>query len=58
MINEIKQPIFGNWYIEKEVGSGSFGTVYKIKRETFGKVQYAAMKVIRIPQDKSEKNDL
>lgn len=55
MPTEIKQPIFGNWYIDEEIGSGSFGTVYKIKRETFGKLQYSAMKVIRIPQDKSEK---
>ena len=46
--------VFGNWTVEKEIGSGAFGTVYKIKREEFGKVFYAAMKVLHIPQDKEE----
>lgn len=49
---------FGNWFIECELGSGSFGTVYKIKKEEFGITYYSAMKVIRIPQDKSEKTRL
>ena len=46
---------FGNWEIDCELGSGSFGTVYKIKKEEFGVTYYSAMKVIRIPQDKSDK---
>ena len=49
---------FGNWEIEKEIGSGAFGTVYKIFKEEFGKKYYSAMKVIRIPQDKTEKTRL
>lgn len=52
--NGIKQPIFSNWYIEEEIGSGAFGTVYKIKREDFGQVYYSALKVMQIPADKSE----
>lgn len=47
---KIIQPVFGNWYIEDKIGSGAFGTVYKIKREEFGTVYYAALKVISIPQ--------
>lgn len=46
--------VFGNWTIEGKIGSGAFGTVYKIKREEFGKVYYSAMKVLQIPQDKDE----
>lgn len=57
-MNNIKQPIFGNWYIEEEIGSGAFGTVYKIMREDFGKRYYSALKVIHIPQDKNESKSL
>ncbi len=46
--------VFGNWTVEEEIGTGAFGTVYKIKREEFGKVFYAAVKVLQIPQDKEE----
>ena len=46
--------VFGNWTVEETIGSGAFGTVYKIKREEFGKVFYAAVKVLQIPQDKEE----
>ena len=46
--------VFGSWTVEGEIGSGAFGTVYKIKKEEFGKVFYAAMKVLHIPQDKEE----
>lgn len=50
--------VFGNWTVEEKLGSGSFGTVYKIKREEFGKVYYAAMKVLKIPQDTDEQKRL
>ncbi len=46
--------VFGNWTVEEEIGSGAFGTVYKIKKEEFGRVYYSAMKVLHIPQDKDE----
>ena len=47
--------VFGNWTVEETIGSGAFGTVYKIRREDFGAVYYAAMKVIRIPQNTDER---
>ncbi len=53
-ITSIKQPVFGSWYIEEEIGSGSFGTVFKIKKEIFGKTYYSALKIIRVPQNDSE----
>lgn len=49
---------FGNWEIESHIGSGSFGDVYKIKKEEFGITYYSAMKVIHIPQDKDEQKRL
>ena len=50
--------VFGNWTVEETIGSGAFGTVYKIKKEEFGRVYYSAMKVLEIPQDKEEHNRL
>ena len=47
---ELNQPIFGNWYIEEKIGAGSFGSVYKIRREEFGVTYHSALKVIEIPQ--------
>ena len=57
-IKDIAQPIFGEWYIEENLGSGAFGTVYKIKREEFGKTYYSALKIINIPSDVSELTSL
>lgn len=50
--------VFGNWTVEERIGSGAFGTVYKIKREDFDEEYVAAMKVICIPQDGDEKGRL
>lgn len=43
--------VFGDWTIDEHIGSGAFGAVYKIRREEFEDVYYAALKVINIPQD-------
>lgn len=48
------EPFWDTWYIVEKLGSGSYGDVYKIKREVYGEVYYAALKVISFPQDKSE----
>ncbi|MCH5314355.1 MAG: protein kinase [Eubacterium sp.] len=50
----ITEPYFGDWFIEEKIGSGAFGTVYKIKREDFGKIYYSALKVINFPQNESD----
>lgn len=42
------------WEVVRTVGAGSFGTVYEIRRELFGKRESAAMKVISVPADDSE----
>jgi serine/threonine protein kinase len=45
------EPLWGSWYIESLIGEGSFGKVYKVKKEEFGRTYYAALKIISIPQN-------
>ena len=46
--------VFQGWEIEKYIGGGAFGKVYRIVREDFGHTYEAAMKVIEIPQNPTE----
>lgn len=46
------------WKTEELLGKGTFGEVYKAKKEVYGNVSYAAIKVIEIPKDPSEVRDL
>ena len=48
------EPLFGEWTIVRMIGEGSFGKVFEIRREDFGRTYTAAMKVISIPQSDSE----
>lgn len=48
------EPFWGIWYIDEELGAGSFGRVFKVKREDFGRTYTSALKVISIPNDKNE----
>lgn len=52
------EPFWGNWYIDEELGSGSYGKVFKIKRDDYGETYYAALKVISIPHEKNEVDSL
>lgn len=45
---------YGEWSVVREIGEGSFGKVYEIVREEYGYTYHAALKVITIPQVKSE----
>lgn len=60
MIEHYKQyePLFGDWRISKLIGKGSFGEVYEIERSNFGTTYKAALKVITIPIDESELQEL
>ena len=55
-------PFWPDWYIEDErkdlLGAGSFGQVYKIRRDDLGMQTVCALKVIRVPQDASEVEEL
>lgn len=51
---EQSQINYESWEIVRELGHGSFGTVYEISREEFGETYKAALKVITIPQSESD----
>ena len=56
MNEQVKAPWAG-WEVTKTLGSGSFGKVYEI-RDMLGTVTKAAMKVISVPKEANELNDL
>ncbi len=47
--------VWPEWNIEKEIGQGSYGTVYKCVNET---KEYCAIKVISIPQNEHEMSEV
>ena len=47
-----------SWETVKLIGQGSFGTVYEIQRDIFGDVEKAALKVITIPQNASDIDEM
>lgn len=40
---------WAEWKVKEEIGSGSYGTVYKASREIAGSTMYSAIKVVTIP---------
>ncbi|MCI6434025.1 MAG: protein kinase [Clostridiales bacterium] len=46
------------WETVRLIGRGSFGAVYEIQRSLFGEVEKAALKVITIPQNVSDIEEL
>ena len=50
--------VWSHWKTEEVIGQGGFGTVYKVKRETFDKVSYGAVKVIKIPSNQAEVDEM
>ncbi len=43
------EPLFGGWYVNDKIGSGSYGHVYRLtSRDLFGKTFSSALKVIEI----------
>lgn len=51
------EPLWNNWYVDELIGEGSFGSVYRIKREEFGTTHYSALKILSIPKQESEIKD-
>ena len=45
------EPLFGEWYAESKIGSGGYGTVYKVYRDTPAGREYAAVKYISVPEE-------
>lgn len=52
--NDSKDFIWKEWKLDGLIGEGSFGKVYKAKREEYGETYYSAIKIISIPQNASE----
>ncbi|MBQ8075219.1 MAG: serine/threonine protein kinase [Oscillospiraceae bacterium] len=50
--------LFPGWRTVQKIGTGSFGSVYEIERELFGATERAALKVISIPKNNSEIDEL
>lgn len=46
--------VFDGWKIEKLIGEGSYGKVYKIAKTEYGITTTSALKVITIPQSQTE----
>ncbi len=58
-MSDIKQyePLWGSWYVDEQLGEGSFGKVYKVHKDEFGKSgkrYYSAVKMLSIPQSESD----
>ena len=56
-MDEIKK-IWPKWEVISVLGQGGFGKVYKVKRNTFGEETYAAVKVVKIPSDMMEVDEV
>ena len=51
-------PVYPGWETVRKIGSGSYGAVYEIEREVFGKKEKSALKVLSVPRDMSEVEEL
>ena len=52
-------PLWDEWEPDTRLGSGSFGSVWKMRRDTLGRMTYyAAVKHISIPRDEDEVSHL
>ena len=48
------EPLWGAWYVDGQLGEGSYGKVYKVHKEEFGRTYEAAVKMLSIPQNESD----
>ncbi len=48
------QPFWGAWRLDKQLGRGSYGTVYRIRRDEFGVALYSALKWIPLPKSEDD----
>lgn len=50
--------LYPGWKTVRKLGAGSFGTVYEIERDLFGRIEKAALKCITIPQNDSDVEEM
>ena len=53
----IGKKVFGDWEIIAEIGEGSYGKVYQLRKENFGISANGALKVIQIPRSHADVKD-
>jgi len=58
MDSNVNIGIWPGWTVIKEIGRGSFGTVYEIGKDNYGVLDKAALKKITIPQNSSSYDEL
>lgn len=52
------EAIWPNIIVEERIGKGSFGEVYRVCRKNFDRLYYSAVKVIEIPQEELDIQEL
>ena len=57
-IRSILQQTWPKWEIIDKIGEGAFASVYKVKRQDLAGIKFAAVKVIKIPRDSNEIEEL
>lgn len=57
-MQSIDQVQWPGWNVVRLIGRGSFGAVYEIQRDVFGETERAALKVITIPENGADIDDL
>ena len=50
--------LWAEWKVKERIGQGSFGTVYRIEKQDFGRSVSSALKVISIPQNRADIDSL
>ncbi len=50
--------LWPGWRTLRKIGTGSFGVVYEIERDVFGVTENAALKIISIPREPEETEEL
>ncbi len=45
IIHQIRQPLWENWYIDEQIGSGAFSAVYRIHANRRNRVDVSALKI-------------
>ncbi|MBR2876999.1 MAG: serine/threonine protein kinase, partial [Clostridia bacterium] len=58
MSGNIANVSWHEWEVVKLIGRGSFGAVYEIQRDVFGDIEKAALKVISVPQNNSDIDEM
>lgn len=58
MKTDYKDISWPGWETVRLIGRGSFGAVYEIQRDIFGDIEQAALKVISIPQNASDIDEM